>query len=193
MVLRSTPARVALRHLLSDGALGSVMQVVLRDDQYLPTPGVCASTRRGERSPAGSGVLMERSIQDLDLDRFEWRFGDIDTVSAPGANYLGIEGIEDSVGVSARFSGGPVASLATVRHDVPSRPGRRRPEVLCERAALVVEGGSFGPVRASIDGEPVERPRPGVRDGLRARELADAVHDSMAVGGHAARIPPSGS
>ena len=124
-----------------------------------------------------------------------------------------------------------MASLATVWHDVLSRPSQRRLEVLCERAVLVVEGEFFGPVRvvtddgelelegddlvdwlrargvstdsaqqqflvavrASIDGEPVERLRPDVRDALRAHELVDAVHRSMAAEGAAVRIAPSGS
>ena len=124
-----------------------------------------------------------------------------------------------------------MASLATVWHDVLSRPSQRRLEVLCERGVLVVEGEFFGPVRAvtddgelelegdglvdwlrargvstdsaqqeflvavraSIDGGTVERLRPDVRDALRAHELVDAVHRSMAAEGAAVRVAPSGS
>jgi predicted dehydrogenase len=46
------------------------MNVVFRDDQYLPTQGVYASTWRADAALAGSGVLLEHSIHDLDL--LEW-------------------------------------------------------------------------------------------------------------------------
>ena len=67
LVLRSSPAMLAARELVRDPASGRVMNVVFRDDQYLPTQGMYGSTWRGDPDVAGSGVLMEHSIHDVDL------------------------------------------------------------------------------------------------------------------------------
>lgn len=145
LVLRSSPALLGLREMVRDPAVGRVMNVVFRDDQYLPTQGMYASTWRGDPALAGSGVLLEHSIHDLDI--LEWLFGEVDTVAAQEAGFHGIVGIEDSVALLARFAGGATASLTTVWHDVLSRPSQRRVEVFCERAVLTLEGDVDGPLR----------------------------------------------
>jgi predicted dehydrogenase len=152
LVLRSSPALLALRELVRDPRSGRVMNVVFRDDQYLPVQGVYGSTWRADPDRAGSGVLLEHSIHDLDL--LEWLFGDIEWVVARETYQHGLEGIEDSVSVLMAFRNGPTASLATVWHDVLSRPSQRRIEVFCERAVVTLEGDVFGPVRRQdSDGE----------------------------------------
>ena len=145
LVLRSSPALLALRELVHDASSGPVMNVVFRDDQYLPTQGMYASTWRGDVDKAGSGVLLEHSIHDMDL--LEWLVGPIESVAARQSFIHGIEGIEDSVSVLAAFHGGATASLASVWHEVLSRPSQRRIEVFCERALVTLEGDVFGPVR----------------------------------------------
>jgi len=145
LVLRSSPALLALRELVRDPASGRVMNVVFRDDQYLPTQGMYASTWRGDVDKAGSGVLLEHSIHDVDL--LEWLVGPIESVAARQSFVHGIEGIEDSVSVLAAYRDGATASLATVWHEVLSRPSQRRIEVFCERALVTLEGDVFGPVR----------------------------------------------
>jgi predicted dehydrogenase len=151
LVLRSSPALVAARRLLDDPAVGSVMGVVLRDDQYLPVQGMYQSTWRADAAKAGSGVLLEHSIHDLDL--FEWMAGPVEAVSAQTAAFHGIPGIEDAASVQARLGSGGLATLVTVWHDVLSRPSMRLLEVHCERAVVAVEHDWWGPVRvAKADG-----------------------------------------
>jgi predicted dehydrogenase len=145
LVLRSSPAFLALRELIRDDASGPIMSVVFRDDQYIPTQGMYNSTWRGDRSKAGSGALLEHSIHDVDI--LEWLCGPVATVSAHMANHHGLDGIEDSVAAMFRFEDGHTATLTSVWHDILSRPSLRRLEVFCERAFFVLEGDHDGPLR----------------------------------------------
>ncbi len=145
LVLRSTPAMHALRELIHDPGSGRVMNVVFRDDQYLPTQGMYGSTWRGERSLAGAGTLLEHSIHDVDI--IEWLVGPVSSVSAHQDSFHGLDGIEDSVTAMLRFAGGGSGSLHSIWHEVLSRPSQRRIEVFCEDAMLTLEGEFFGPVR----------------------------------------------
>ena len=225
LVLRSSPALLAMREVLRDPDVGRVMNVVFRDDQYLPTQGMYASSWRGDADLAGSGTLLEHSIHDVDI--LEWLIGDVASVGALQSHVHGIEGIEDVVAVLARFAAGATASLSSIWHDVLSRPSQRRMEVFCERAVVTLEGEYFGPIRVQrsegetvldgddlvgwlvdrgiplasaeqeflvevrrgIDGEPVSRLRPDVRDALRAHELVDAVYRSARDGGAVVEVP----
>ena len=149
LVLRSSPALLAVREMVRDPASGRVMNVVFRDDQYIPTQGMYASTWRGDVALAGSGALMEHSIHDLDV--LEWLLGPVDTVAAQQSFFHGIDGIEDSVSALLRFTSGATGTLASVWHDVLSRPSQRRVEVFCERATVTLEGDTTGPVRRQTD------------------------------------------
>ena len=66
LVMRSSPTLLVMREMIHDPSSGRVMNVVFRDDQYIPTQGMYASTWRGDIELAGSGALMEHSIHDLD-------------------------------------------------------------------------------------------------------------------------------
>ena len=145
LVLRSSPALLALREMVRDPEVGRVVNVVFRDDQYLPTQGMYGSTWRADVDKAGSGVLLEHSIHDLDV--LEWLFGEVESVVARESHVHGLDGIEDSISVLLGLRSGATASLASVWHDVLSRPSQRRMEVFCERALLTLEGDIFGPVR----------------------------------------------
>lgn len=149
LVMRTSPSMLVLREMVGDPASGRVMNVVFRDDQYLPTQGWYASTWRGEVELAGSGALMEHSIHDLDL--LEWLFGPLDTIGAHQAFFHGIDGIEDSVSAVLRFRCGATGNLASIWHDVLSRPSQRRMEVFCERATVTLESDDVGPVRRQTD------------------------------------------
>jgi myo-inositol 2-dehydrogenase/D-chiro-inositol 1-dehydrogenase len=212
--LRTAPAFLVLREWIRDaGANGRVMNVVFRDDQFLPTQGMYGSSWRGERDKCGSGALLEHSIHDLDI--LEWLFGSMTSVRAVSGNFHGLDGIEDSVSVLAEFGSGHTATLASVWHEVLSRPSQRRVEVFCEHALLTLEGDFDGPVRRQTsDGEDVlageeaiawlERrgvvvepaedvflravagsgtSTPTVAEALRAHVLVDAVYRSAAAGG----------
>ncbi len=150
LVLRHSPAFAYLRHLVQDPAAGRVMSVVFRDDQYIPVQGMYASTWRGDRERAGAGTLLEHSIHDVDI--LEWFLGPIASVSARSANFHGIDGIEDSVGMVFDLASGGLGVHTTVWHDVVERPSLRRVEVLCERRHLVVEGDWDGPLTWTTTG-----------------------------------------
>lgn len=149
LVLRSTPALLGVREMVQDPGSGRVMNVVFRDDQYLPTQGLYASTWRGDVDRAGSGALLEHSIHDLDI--LEWLLGPIDTIGAHQSHFHGIDGIEDSVSALLRFASGASGTLSSVWHDVLTRPSQRRIELFCERATVTLEGDVDGPIRRQDD------------------------------------------
>lgn len=145
LVLRDSPSFRLLRALIEDPPDGAVMNVVFRDDQYLPIQGVYGSSWRADASRAGSGTLLEHSIHDLDL--LEWLLGPVAELSARQASFHRIPGIEDLVTVMLRFESGATATLTSVWHEVLSRPSQRRVEVFRERGWYALEGDVFGPVR----------------------------------------------
>lgn len=154
LILRTSPVMHALREMLRDERSGRIMNIVFRDDQYIPIQGMYASSWRADRARAGRGALLEHSIHDVDI--LEWLAGPIERVAAEQAFFHGINGIEDSVGVVMRFASGACGVLSSVWHDVTSRPSQRRIEIFCERALYTVEGEFFGPLhweRSGAGGE----------------------------------------
>lgn len=150
LVLRSSPAFLSLRHMVNHSDAGRVMNAALRDDQYFPTQGVYDSDWRGDRRRAGSGVLLEHSIHDLDI--LEWLFGPITHVNAQKSNFHEVDGIEDSISVLMRFDAGHTATLTSVWHDVLSRPSQRRMEVFNTCAYSALEGDLVGPLNWTCQG-----------------------------------------
>jgi predicted dehydrogenase len=150
LVLRDSPSFLYLRHLIDHRDSGRVMSVVFRDDQYLPIQGMYGSTWRADPARAGAGTLIEHSIHDL--DQLEWLIGPIASVNARTSTFHHIDGIEDVAVVNLQFADGGIGTLASVWHDLLARPSLRRVEVLCERAFLVLEGDTWGPVRWTRDG-----------------------------------------
>jgi predicted dehydrogenase len=169
LVLRDSPSMRWLRHLVADPAVGRIMAVVFRDDQYLPVQGIYGSDWRADPARAGAGTLLEHSIHDVDL--LEWLGGEIVGVTAHSASFHGIDGIEDVVSATYRLAGGGAASLTSVWHDLLERPSQRRIEVLCERGFFALEGDVFGPVRWS---------RPEGDDGtIEGADLLAALEDGV--------------
>jgi predicted dehydrogenase len=213
LVLRDSPAFLALRHLLRRPDDGRVMAVVFRNDQYLPVQGQYGSTWRIDPSRAGAGALLEHSIHDVDI--LEWLFGPVDSVSAVAAGFHEIAGIEDVVSVTLHFADGALGSLMTVWHDLLERPSLRRLEVFCERAYYWLDDDVRGPVHwTRPDGEtgtlgaddpsglteagiPLRNPdgafidaarsgtpaTPDFAVALRAHVVTDAIYRSAAAGG----------
>lgn len=145
LVLRRSPTFNLMRSLVNAPEAGRIQAIVFRDDQYLPTSGMYASTWRGEVDKAGAGTLLEHSIHDVDL--LEWMAGPIVQVTAQSANFHGIKGIEDTVVATMRHTSGATSSLTSVWHDIDQRPSLRRVEVICERRWVALEGDWDGPVR----------------------------------------------
>ena len=187
LVLRSSPAFLWMRELVSDEASGRLMNVVFRDDQYIPVQGMYASTWRGDPTKAGAGALLEHSIHDVDM--LEFVCGHIRQVSARTASFHQLPGIEDTLASTIEFENEAVGSLASVWHDVLERPSLRRVEIFCERMWCALEGDWFGPVTwqragetsASLEGEAlVERVAsmevaPANPDGAFIRAVADGT------------------
>ncbi|MEM9033985.1 MAG: Gfo/Idh/MocA family oxidoreductase [Actinomycetota bacterium] len=212
LVLRRSPAFNVLRERVVDAEAGAPMAVLFRDDQYLPTQGAYASTWRGDRVLAGSGVLMEHSIHDIDL--LEWMLGPIVRVHATTAGHHEIVGIEDVATVSLQFASGVSGALITVWHDVLSRPSQRLVEVISRRRVSHLDGEWTGTVRWQdaegggelIDDELLQHARlhhpeaanpdrafleavaagrpssPDADDALRAHVVLDAAYRSAATG-----------
>jgi predicted dehydrogenase len=220
LVLRRAPAFGLARALVADVATsGRPMAVVFRDDQYLPTQGMYRSSWRGDPTKAGSGVLLEHSIHDLDM--IEFVFGRVASVSAMTTDLHEVPGIEDGVVVTMRFASGAVGTLTSVWHDVLERESNRRVELFTERCAVVLEDDT-GPVayrvtgsdevrvagdeliaEAAARGADVGNPdgafidavttgtpaSPSFDDALRAHVLVDAVYRSAAAGGAPVDVP----
>lgn len=155
LVLRYSPAFALVESFLSErDRNGRVMSVVFRDDQFLPTSGHYESTWRGDRHRAGSGVLLEHSIHDVDLlDRL---VGPVTAVTGHGRSFHDIDGIEDLVVATFELADGGVGSLTTVWHDLTERPSLRYLEIHCERMHVAVEGDWLGPVRITRAGERID-------------------------------------
>jgi len=214
LVLHRSPAYGLARSLLEDvDRAGRVMSAMFRDDQVLPVGGRYASSWRTDRSLAGSGVLLEHSIHDLDL--LERLLGRVTSVTGRQRSFHGIDGIEDLVVAGFELEGGGLGTLTTVWHDLPDRNSLRYLEVHCERAFLSVTEDWFGPVHWTVEGStqvwegdellaecerrgiPTSMPEGdfvrAVADGtpawpdaavaLRAHELCDAIYRSAADGG----------
>lgn len=219
LVLRRSPAYGLVQSILEDtDRNGRVFSAMFRDDQVLPTGGRYASAWRADADKAGSGVLLEHSIHDVDLlDRL---LGPVTSVSGHQRSFHQIDGIEDLVVATFELEGGGVATLTTVWHDLPDRNSLRYLEIHCERAFLSVEEDWFGPVRYTVEGAtqewagdgllaecerrgiPTDLPEgefvravaegrpaaPNATVALRAHELVDAVYRSAAAGGAPTKV-----
>jgi predicted dehydrogenase len=187
LVLRDSPSFLYLRHLIDQRDSGRVMSVVFRDDQYIPIQGMYGSTWRADPTKAGAGTLIEHSIHDL--DQLEWLVGPIASVNARTSSFHQIDGIEDVAVVNITFADGGIGTLASVWHDLLARPSLRRVEVLCERAFLVLEGDTWGPVRWTRDGDDGMLADHDLRAALRAAGIARRNPDASFIDAVAAREP----
>lgn len=197
LVLRSSPAFLALRELVHGEGAGAVMNVVFRDDQYLPVGGMYGSTWRADAHLSGSGALLEHSIHDVDI--LEWLIAPLGAVSAHQASFGGLEGIEDSVSSLGTFTNGASFTLASVWHDVGDRPSQRRVEVFCQNRLVTLDGDIFGPVSVHTSEGATTYEGDALVEWLRSRgvELASAeqlllgsVEQSVGRGGVVRRLRP---
>jgi predicted dehydrogenase len=156
LVLRRSPAFRVLRHRVRAAESGPIMNLVFRDDQYLPIQGLYGSTWRADADRAGGGTLLEHSIHDLDL--IDWLLGPVVEVSARTGSVHGLDGIDDQATVLLMGEGGAQACLVSVWHDVLTRPSQRRVEVFTRGGYFSLEGDWAGPVdwdrSRRVDGGP---------------------------------------
>ena len=145
LVLRHAPSYLWARELISDPKAGRVMNVVFRDDQFIPIQSYYASDWRKDVDRAGAGTLLEHSIHDVDMLHF--LIGDITNTSMRSHNFHGHLGIEDSVSATMQFENGAVGTLSSIWHDNLTRPSQRSVEVFCENRTITMRGHEwFGPV-----------------------------------------------
>jgi predicted dehydrogenase len=163
LVLRHSPAFRVLRSLIRRPDVGPIMNIVFRDDQYIPNQGLYGSTWREDIDKAGGGALLEHSIHDLDL--LEWMMGDIASVSARMGSVHGLPGIDDQATVTLVAESGAQASLVSVWHDVLTRPSQRRVEVFTLKGYFSLEGDWNGPVAYDIAETEAGPPSTGVLEG----------------------------
>ena len=164
LVLRTSNSLALLRHLVDDPDSGRLLAVTFHDDQTLPIDGWYESSWRSDPAKAGSGVLLEHSIHDVDL--LELIGGPLASVAATASHTHAIPGIEDLVTANFAYASGAHATLTTVWHDIPERLNDRRIEVVCERLWASLEGDWIGPLRWQRPGRP---PQVAQGDALLAR------------------------
>ncbi|MCA1706469.1 MAG: Gfo/Idh/MocA family oxidoreductase [Actinobacteria bacterium] len=157
LVLRFSPAFYMVRQLISDASVGQLLSFTFRSDQYLPIDGGYESRWRLDPTQAGSGVLLEHSIHDIDM--IEYLAGPIRSVSCTTQTRHGFKGVEDIAIAQFKLASGVIANLVTVWHDIGERADARRVELLSDRQWCVLDGHyHFGPViweRAGFDTQSV--------------------------------------
>lgn len=173
LVLRRSPAFRFLINQVRSGESGPVMNVVFRDDQYLPTQGMYNSTWRADPAKAGAGTLIEHSIHDLDL--LSWLLGPITLIGAHTAEVHDLKEIEDQALVWMVAESGASASLTSVWHDVLTRPSQRRVEVFCRDGVWTLEGDWNGPVSWELADSAAAGSRLSSSGQLQGEELASAA------------------
>jgi myo-inositol 2-dehydrogenase/D-chiro-inositol 1-dehydrogenase len=185
LVLTYAPVFNAIAGAVARSEYGSVLAVVMRDDQYFPIQGLYGSTWRRDVAQAGGGTLIEHSIHDIGV--LQSILGTPVTVSARTACRFGHEGIEDTAAATFTYPGGAIAQLTSVWHQVLSRESSRRLEVFCERALLWTDDDYLGPLHVQTsDGETVETlDAPAWSEALRvpqtfAKALAQYAEPSLA-------------
>lgn len=145
LVLRHAPAYLWTRELITDPRASRIMNVVFRDDQFIPIQSYYASSWRSDVERAGAGTLLEHSIHDIDMLQF--LVGEITEVGMRSSNFHGYPGIEDSVSATLRFDNGAVGTLSSIWHDNLTRPSQRRIEIFCQHRTITMHGHEwFGPV-----------------------------------------------
>jgi predicted dehydrogenase len=95
---------------------------------------------------------LEHSIHDVDL--FRWLFGDIEGVRCHTRNVAGHPGIEDVAIATFDHSGGHQTTLASVWHDVDSRPSSRGLEVFFQRGWFATDADFIGSLTYQLGNGP---------------------------------------
>ncbi len=160
LVLRSAPVFAALREVVGSEEFGRPMAAVFRDDQYFPIQGTYGSSSawRADVAQAGGGCLIEHSIHDLDILRY--CFGEVASVTALTANFVGHVGIEDVASVSMEFESGLSTHLTSVWHNILSRGSTRRIEVFFEHGLVWLDDEFCGPLHIETSDGSEERACP---------------------------------
>lgn len=147
LVLRTAPPfRVAKEAM---ARIGEVQAISFIDDQFVPVQKQYASGWRADPELAGSGVLLEHSIHDVDL--INWLAGPVNWVDGETGSFLNIApGIEDMASLQMGLAGGGVASLNTTWHNVTGRESSRHIQILGTEGVIVIRHEVQGPVEIHL-------------------------------------------
>lgn len=150
LVLRTAPPfRVAKEEMKR---IGEVQAISFIDDQFVPVQKQYASGWRADPEVAGSGVLLEHSIHDVDL--INWLAGPVTWVDGETRSFLDIApGIEDMASLQMGLAGGGVATLNTTWHNVTGRESSRHVQILGTEGVIVIRHEVQGPVEIHVGEE----------------------------------------
>lgn len=147
LVLRTAPPFRIAREAMAD--IGEVQAISFTDDQFVPIQKQYASGWRADPALAGSGVLLEHSIHDVDL--INWLAGPVEWVQGEVRSFLEIApGIEDLASLQMGLAGGGVASLTTTWHNVTCRESSRHIQILGTEGVIVIRHEVQGPVEIHL-------------------------------------------
>jgi predicted dehydrogenase len=130
-----------------------------------------------------------------------WLLGETTSVSARTADFAALPGIEDVAVVTLTYGSGAVATLASVWHQVLSRPSTRSLEVICEDGIVSATDEYVGPLTITTEAGVEERPCPypawvgelGMRGDFGAAAAAYAPSARAFLDSLAAGTPPAPS
>jgi len=161
-----------LRRIHQKSEFGRLLGVNFCDDQQFPVGAFYKSSWRGDPAIAGSGVLLEHSIHDVDAIR--WLYGDVERVYAD-ITTVGDHAVEDQATVVLHLRSGPVCTLTTLWHQV-WRPSERVVQVFYEHAYIAAELGTFKEqLSIQIDDRPMRT--------VSEEDLTDVVLEDLALSG----------
>jgi predicted dehydrogenase len=153
LILRFMPQFLHAKSLLADDRAGRLLAVSFRDDQFIPIQSHYGSTWRVDPARCGRGTLLEHSIHDVDV--MQWMCGPVESVSGTVREVHGHRRIDDVAVARLEFTGGGIASLISIWHDIIDRPSLRHIEVFSENLYLHLDGEATSPLTWQFTGEPV--------------------------------------
>jgi predicted dehydrogenase len=140
LVLRFTPQFLYLHRLHRENNYGKLIGINFCDDQQFPIGDFYGSKWRVDPDIAGSGVLLEHSIHDVDIIR--WLYGDVSSVYAD-ITTIGDYPVEDQATTILHMKSGAVCTLTTLWHNI-FRPSDRSLQIFYEDAYIELAFETFG-------------------------------------------------
>lgn len=161
-----------LRRIHQRGEYGRLLGINFCDDQQFPVGPFYKSAWRADPAIAGSGVLLEHSIHDVDIIR--WLYGDVERVYAD-ITTVGDHAVEDQATVVLHLRSGAIATLTTLWHQV-FRPSERLVQVFYEHACITAELRTFKEqLSIQVDDQPTRT--------VSEEDLTDIVLEELALSG----------
>jgi predicted dehydrogenase len=137
--LRHLPSLRRLQALVLQGAVGTVVRVLLTAGQWLPDwrPGRDYRQGYGAQRDQGGGVILDLVHE---IDQARWHFGEFTTVRAVAGKYSSLK--IDSEDTACILLGRPEGPVVSVNLDYVSRRPVRRYEIVGDRGSLIWDLGA---------------------------------------------------